>query len=56
MPTSEESSLLYRVARALLEDRDYGELLANLLDRTIESLGADLRGNQYLLTARARLR
>src|SRR5438874_5117781 len=41
MPTAEESSLLYRVARTLLEDRDYGELLTNLLDRTIESLGAD---------------
>ena len=41
MPTAEESSLLYRIARTLLEDRDYGELLTNLLDRTIESLGAD---------------
>ncbi len=37
----DELGLLYRVARALLEERDYGELLAGLLDATIESLGAD---------------
>src|SRR6185295_10297263 len=37
----DELTLLYKIARALGEDRDYGELLTNLLDRTIESLGAD---------------
>src|SRR5258706_6741035 len=41
MFNADELTLLYKIARALGEDRDYGELLANLLDRTIESLGAD---------------
>ncbi len=41
MFNAEELSLLYAIARALGEERDYGELLTNLLDRTIESLGAD---------------
>ncbi|MBI4474416.1 MAG: sigma-54-dependent Fis family transcriptional regulator [Acidobacteria bacterium] len=41
MFNAEELTLLYMVARALLEERDYGELLAAVLDRTIESLGAD---------------
>jgi transcriptional regulator with GAF, ATPase, and Fis domain len=36
-----ELALLYRVARTLLHERDYGELLADLLDATIEALGAD---------------
>ena len=36
-----ELELLYRVARTLLHERDYGELLADLLDATIEALGAD---------------
>lgn len=39
--TAEELSLLYRVARALLAERDYGELLGDLLGATIEALGAD---------------
>ncbi|HEV2351607.1 MAG TPA: sigma-54-dependent Fis family transcriptional regulator [Terriglobia bacterium] len=37
----EELTLLYRVARTLLGERDYGELLAALLDVTIEGLAAD---------------
>ncbi len=39
--TAEEQGLLYRVARDLLHDHDYGELLAHLLDATIQALGAD---------------
>ncbi len=38
---SEELSLLYRVAQMLLHEREYGELLGDLLDVTIEGLGAD---------------
>lgn len=40
---SAEVMLLYRVARALLDarEREYGELLATILDATIEALGAD---------------
>jgi transcriptional regulator with GAF, ATPase, and Fis domain len=38
---TEELTLLYRVARTLLGERDYGELLAALLDVTIEGLTAD---------------
>jgi len=41
MFNAEELNLLYNLARTLGEDRDYGELLTSLLDRTIESLGAD---------------
>ncbi|HEY2381162.1 MAG TPA: sigma-54-dependent Fis family transcriptional regulator [Terriglobia bacterium] len=41
MFNAEELNLLYGLARTLGEDRDYGELLTSLLDRTIESLGAD---------------
>jgi GAF domain-containing protein len=41
MFNAEELNLLYSLARTLGEDRDYGELLTSLLDRTIESLGAD---------------
>jgi transcriptional regulator with GAF, ATPase, and Fis domain len=41
MFNAEELNLLYDLARTLGEDRDYGELLTSLLDRTIESLGAD---------------
>ncbi len=37
---AEELTLLYRVARTLLGEREYGELLADLLDATIEALGA----------------
>lgn len=36
-----ELALLYRVARTLLDEREYGELLAGVLDATIEALGAD---------------
>ena len=39
--SAEELTLLYRVARTLLDEREYGELLANLLDATIEGLKAD---------------
>jgi transcriptional regulator with GAF, ATPase, and Fis domain len=39
--TANERALLYRIARTLLNDRDYGELLAELLDVTIQALGAD---------------
>lgn len=38
---AEQLKLLYRVARTLLEEGEYGELLAKLLDATIEGLGAD---------------
>ena len=38
---AEELTLLYRVARTLLGERDYGELLADLLDAAIEGLRAD---------------
>src|SRR5512146_563315 len=40
---AEELALLYRIARTLLEasEREYGELLATILDTTIEALGAD---------------
>jgi transcriptional regulator with GAF, ATPase, and Fis domain len=41
MFNAEELNLLYSLARTLGEDRDYGELLTGVLDRTIESLGAD---------------
>jgi transcriptional regulator with GAF, ATPase, and Fis domain len=36
-----DTSLLYRVAQTLLQEREYGELLASLLDTLIEGLGAD---------------
>ena len=39
--TTEEQKLLYRVARNLLNGREYGELLASVLDVTIQALGAD---------------
>jgi len=39
--TAEQLTLLYRVAQTLLEEREYGELLAALLDTAIEGLGAD---------------
>jgi transcriptional regulator with GAF, ATPase, and Fis domain len=38
---TEELALLHRVAQTLLGERDYGELLAGLLDVTIEGLAAD---------------
>ncbi len=37
----QELAILYKVARSLLHEGDYGELLARLLDATIEALGAD---------------
>jgi transcriptional regulator with GAF, ATPase, and Fis domain len=40
-PQESELSLLYSVARDLLQKRDYGELLAHILNATIEALGAD---------------
>ena len=39
--SSETASLLYAIARNLLREQDYGELLANILDMTIQALGAD---------------
>ena len=39
--TAEEQSLLYGIARDLLNGRDYGDLLASVLDATIRALGAD---------------
>ncbi len=39
--SAEELGLLYRVARTLLGEREYGELLADLLDATINGLSAD---------------
>lgn len=39
--SGEDLKLLYRVAGTLLGERDYGELLSELLDATIEGLGAD---------------
>src|SRR5258706_13275779 len=36
-----ETELLYDLARTLLCERDYGELLAALLDAAIEGFGAD---------------
>jgi len=38
---ADDLSLLYRVARTLLHERDYGDLLADVLDAAIEGLGAD---------------
>ena len=38
---ADELNLLYRIARALLHERDYGELLADLLDAIIEGLNAE---------------
>ena len=35
------ANLLYSIARNLLQEHDYGELLANILDMTIQALGAD---------------
>jgi GAF domain-containing protein len=37
---TEELALLYRVAETLLGEREYGELLASLLDAAIEGLAA----------------
>jgi len=40
-PKAEHLGLLYRVARTLLQEGEYGELLSGLLDTLIEGLGAD---------------
>jgi transcriptional regulator with GAF, ATPase, and Fis domain len=37
----DNASVLYGIARSLLQEHDYGELLANILDMTIQALGAD---------------
>lgn len=39
--SSDSASVLYSIARNLLQERDYGELLTNILDMTIQILGAD---------------
>jgi transcriptional regulator with GAF, ATPase, and Fis domain len=39
--TPDSANLLYGIARNLLQERDYGELLTNILDMTIQILGAD---------------
>lgn len=39
--SAEELGLLYKVARSLLQERDYGELLSGVLETTMEALGAD---------------
>jgi transcriptional regulator with GAF, ATPase, and Fis domain len=39
--TADEREILYRIARTLLDERDYGELLAELLDVMIQALGAE---------------
>lgn len=40
-PTSQDVAVLYRVARALLREGDYGQVLKAVLDTAIEALGAD---------------
>src|SRR6516225_1059832 len=37
----ESERVLYQMARSLLHDRDYGELLSHVLDMTIQALKAD---------------
>ena len=39
--SSDELSLLYRVAQALVRERDYGELLSDILDATIDGIRAE---------------
>jgi transcriptional regulator with GAF, ATPase, and Fis domain len=39
--SAEQLKLLYRVAQTLVEEGEYGELLARVLDTAIEGLGAD---------------
>ena len=34
----DRANVLYSVARSLLQEHDYGELLANILDMTIQAL------------------
>ena len=35
------ANVLYGIARNLLQEHDYGELLTNILDMTIQALGAE---------------
>src|ERR1700687_1396337 len=37
----QSASVLYSIARNLLQENDYGELLTNILDMTIQALGAE---------------
>src|SRR6266478_1976855 len=37
----DSANVLYGIARNLLQEHDYGELLTNILDMTIQALGAD---------------
>lgn len=39
--SAEATAVLYQIARNLLQERDYGELLTGVLDMTIQALGAD---------------
>jgi len=39
--SAESERLLYHIARSLLEERDYGDLLTQVLDLTIEALHAE---------------
>ncbi len=55
----QEISALYRVARALLREGDYGQILEAVLDTAIDALGADrgfilVRGEQGYRVAAAR--
>jgi transcriptional regulator with GAF, ATPase, and Fis domain len=38
---AQATMVLYQIARNLLQERDYGELLTSVLDMTIQALGAD---------------
>jgi transcriptional regulator with GAF, ATPase, and Fis domain len=40
-PSPDPANVLYAIARNLLQERDYGELITNILDMTIQALGAD---------------
>jgi transcriptional regulator with GAF, ATPase, and Fis domain len=39
--SSDTANVLYNIARNLLQEQDYGELLTNILDMTIQALGAE---------------
>ncbi len=41
MSPPDTANVLYSIARNLLQEHDYGELLTNILDMTIQALGAD---------------
>ena len=58
-PASQDISVLYRVARELLREGDYGQLLEAVLDASIDALGADrgfilVRGERGFRVAAAR--